>query len=229
MKVVAFNGSARKDGNTAILVRQVFAELGKEGIETELVQLSGEIIRGCTACYQCFAKKDGQCAVKGDLINECIEKMKQADGIVLASPARAEELHHAIEEGVDFQWLTNPLEFIDDGNGWLGGLRCQKMELGEPDASGRRKPVPIPGAEFELPVDMIIPAIGQEANLSPIQDSGIKLSRWGTIEVDEASYQTSREGVFAAGDVHTGPWIAIEAVGGGIEAAIAGGWRARAG
>jgi multimeric flavodoxin WrbA len=86
MKVVAFNGSARKDGNTAILVRHVFAELEKEGIETELVQLSGERLRGCIACYQCWQKKDGACAVKDDIINDCIEKMKSAQGIILASP-----------------------------------------------------------------------------------------------------------------------------------------------
>jgi len=86
MKVVAFNGSARKNGNTAILVRQVFAELEKEGIETELVQLAGQTIRGCTACGQCFKKKNQRCVVDNDIANECIEKMVKADGIILASP-----------------------------------------------------------------------------------------------------------------------------------------------
>ena len=86
MKVVAFSGSARKDGNTAILVRHVFAELEKEGIETELVQLAGERLRGCIACYQCWQTKDGSCAVKDDCINDCIQKMRAADGILLASP-----------------------------------------------------------------------------------------------------------------------------------------------
>ncbi|OHB67573.1 MAG: FMN reductase [Planctomycetes bacterium RBG_13_62_9] len=86
MKVVAFNGSARKDGNTAILVRQVFAELEKEGIETELVQLAGQTIRGCTACGGCQKNKNRRCAVEGDIINECIAKMVAADGIILASP-----------------------------------------------------------------------------------------------------------------------------------------------
>ena len=86
MKVVAFNGSARKDGNTAILVNAVFKELKKEGIKTELVQLSGKKIRGCIACGKCFEKKEGLCAIKGDIINECIEKMMEADGIILASP-----------------------------------------------------------------------------------------------------------------------------------------------
>lgn len=86
MKVVAFNGSARKNGNTAILVRQVFAELEKEGIETELVQLAGQTIRGCTACGQCFKKKNQRCVIDNDIANECIEKMVAADGIILASP-----------------------------------------------------------------------------------------------------------------------------------------------
>jgi len=89
MKVVAFSGSARKDGNTAILVRQAFIELEKEGIETELVQLAGETIRGCTACYKCFGTKDQRCAVSsesGDVVNDCIARMVEADGIIIASP-----------------------------------------------------------------------------------------------------------------------------------------------
>ena len=86
MKVVAFNGSARKDGNTAILVNTVFKELKKAGIKTELVQLAGKKIRGCTACGKCFNNQDKRCAVKGDVLNDCIEKMLDADGIILASP-----------------------------------------------------------------------------------------------------------------------------------------------
>jgi multimeric flavodoxin WrbA len=86
MKVVAFNGSARKDGNTAILVNYVLDELKKEGIETELVQLAGKKIRGCAACYKCFDNKDQRCSVKDDVANECIEKMIEAQGIIMASP-----------------------------------------------------------------------------------------------------------------------------------------------
>ncbi|MFZ3208850.1 MAG: flavodoxin family protein [Geobacteraceae bacterium] len=86
MKVVAFNGSARKNGNTAILVKYVFAELQKVGIETELVQLAGERVRGCIACYQCWKTKNGACALQDDCINACIEKMTGADGIILSSP-----------------------------------------------------------------------------------------------------------------------------------------------
>lgn len=86
MKVVAFNGSARKDGNTAVLIRAAFAELEKEGIETELVQLAGQPLRGCTACGVCFEKKNGRCAVTTDRLNECLAKMVEADAIILASP-----------------------------------------------------------------------------------------------------------------------------------------------
>jgi len=86
MKVIAFNGSARKDGNTAIMIKQVFGELEKEGIETEMIQFSGQKIRGCIACYKCFENKNQRCAVTNDIANECIEKMLDADGIILASP-----------------------------------------------------------------------------------------------------------------------------------------------
>ena len=101
MKVVAFSGSARKNGNTAILVKHVFAELEKEGIETELVQLAGERVRGCVACYQCWQRKDGICAVKDDCINACIEKMKAADGIILASPTYFADITTEIKALID--------------------------------------------------------------------------------------------------------------------------------
>jgi multimeric flavodoxin WrbA len=86
MKVVAFNGSSRKDGNTAILVKEVFKELKKAGIRTEMVQLAGKKISGCIACGKCFSNRDRRCVVNGDMLNECIEKMLEADGIILASP-----------------------------------------------------------------------------------------------------------------------------------------------
>ena len=84
--ITAFNGSARKNGNTAMMINYMFEELTREGIETEMVQLSGEHPHGCIACYQCFKKKDGRCIVDLDCINSCVEKMVEADGIVLASP-----------------------------------------------------------------------------------------------------------------------------------------------
>jgi len=101
MKVVAFNGSARKDGNTAILVQQVFSELEKDGIETELVQLAGQTIRGCTACAQCFKKKNQRCVIDDDVANQCIEKMLAADGIILASPTYFADVTAEIKALID--------------------------------------------------------------------------------------------------------------------------------
>ena len=86
MKVTAFNGSPRKDGNTSRLIHQVFAVLKGEGIETELVQVGGNLIHGCTACCQCFEKKDGRCDIQNDIVNDCVQKMRESDGIILASP-----------------------------------------------------------------------------------------------------------------------------------------------
>lgn len=101
MKVVGFNGSARKDGNTAILIRRVFAELEAEGIETELVQLAGRTIRGCIACGRCYKNKDRRCAVTDDVANECIEKMIDADGIILGSPTYFSDLTTEMKALID--------------------------------------------------------------------------------------------------------------------------------
>jgi multimeric flavodoxin WrbA len=106
MKVIAINGSARKDGNTAILIRRVFEELEKEGIETEMIQLAGTTLRGCIACYQCFARKDGHCAVTGDLLNEYIDKMREADGIILASPTYFADVTAEMKALIDRAGMT---------------------------------------------------------------------------------------------------------------------------
>jgi multimeric flavodoxin WrbA len=101
MKVVAFNGSARKDGNTAILIRRVFAELEAEGIETELVQMAGKKIRGCTACGKCYENKDKKCVVDNDILNECLEKMAEADGIIMGSPTYFADVTTEIKALID--------------------------------------------------------------------------------------------------------------------------------
>jgi len=106
MKVVAFNGSARKDGNTALLVRHVFAELEAAGIETELVQLAGQRLRGCIACYQCFERQNRRCAVEDDPVNEYIEKMLAADGIILASPTYFADLTSELKALIDRAGMT---------------------------------------------------------------------------------------------------------------------------
>ena len=106
MKVVAFNGSARKDGNTATMVRWVFEELEKEGIETELYQMKGKKIQGCIACEKCFENKDQHCAVKKDVVNECIDKMLGADAIILASPVYFADVSAQIKALIDRAGMT---------------------------------------------------------------------------------------------------------------------------
>ena len=136
------------------------------------------------------------------------------------SPARAEELEHAIEEGVEFLWLNNPVEILGDASGWVTGMRVQKMELGEPDASGRRRPVPVEGSEFLLDVDTVIYALGTTANPIIAQTTpGLKTNKWGYIDVDERTGMTSLAGVFAGGDIVTGAATVILAMGAGKKAA----------
>lgn len=135
-------------------------------------------------------------------------------------PARAEEVHHAKQEGIDFQMLTAPVELLDDGKGWLKGARCVRMELGEPDASGRRRPVPVEGSEFELPLSVAIMAIGTTAN--PIVQTttpGLGTTKRGYIQADEQTQRTTRQGVFAGGDIVTGGATVILAMGAGRRAA----------
>lgn len=137
-------------------------------------------------------------------------------------PARAEEVGHAKEEGIRFQLLTNPVEVIGDENGWVKELRCIRMELGEPDASGRRRPVPIQGSEFTEPMDTVIIAIGTGPN--PIiahTTPGLETTKRGNIAADEETGRTSKEGVFAGGDIVTGAATVILAMGAGRKAAAA--------
>ena len=134
------------------------------------------------------------------------------------SPARNEEIEHAEEEGVEFHWLSNPLEIFDDGKGNVAGMRCIRMELGEPDESGRRRPVPVEGSEFELEADTVVYAIGTSANPIIGQTSNIKLNKWGFIATDE-NLATSLAGVYAGGDIVTGGATVIKAMGAGRQAA----------
>jgi glutamate synthase (NADPH/NADH) small chain len=137
-------------------------------------------------------------------------------------PARIEEVHHAKEEGVQFKLLTNPVEYIGDKNGWVTGVRCQQMELGEPDDSGRRRPVPVKGSEFVIPVDTVVVAVGTTANpIVPATTPGLETNKWGYIVVKDESGLTSREGVYAGGDIVTGSATVILAMGAGRLAAKA--------
>jgi glutamate synthase (NADPH/NADH) small chain len=134
------------------------------------------------------------------------------------SPARVEEVEHAEEEGIRFEWLTAPVEILDDGSKKVRGLRCQRMELGEPDDSGRRRPVPIEGSEYDFEVDTVVYAIGTNANPIIGQTSKIALNKWGYIETDD-DLATSMAGVYAGGDIVTGAATVILAMGTGRQAA----------
>ena len=135
-------------------------------------------------------------------------------------PARREEIHHAKEEGVIFDVLTNPTEILEDENGWVRGMTCVRMELGEPDASGRRRPMVVEGSEFTLEVDAVIMSLGTSPNpLISSTTKGLEINRWECIVATEENGATSREGVFAGGDAVTGAATVILAMGAGKNAA----------
>ena len=136
------------------------------------------------------------------------------------APARAEELHHAEQEGVEFHWLASPIALLDDGAHGVGGMRCQRMELGDPDGNGRRRPLPIAGSEFDLDCDTVVFAIGTDANPILGETSRLRLDDRGYVSVDDGC-ATSLEGVFAGGDIVTGAATVIEAMGAGRRAARA--------
>jgi glutamate synthase (NADPH/NADH) small chain len=143
----------------------------------------------------------------------CLYRRSKAE-----APARAEEIHHAEEEGIDFHWLASPVEILGDDKRSVRGVRCVRMTLGEPDASGRRRPVPEAGSEFEIEADMVVYAIGTNANPIIGQTSKLKLDKRGYIATDD-SLATSVPGVFAGGDIVTGAATVIEAMGAGRRAA----------
>jgi glutamate synthase (NADPH/NADH) small chain len=129
-------------------------------------------------------------------------------------PARVEEVHHAEEEGIKFHFLTTPTRFIGDGKGRLKAMECLRMELGEPDSSGRRRPIPIEGSEFIMDCDLVVVAIGNSPNpLIPQTTPELKVGKWGNVEVDWETMATSMEGVFAGGDIIRGGATVILAMG----------------
>jgi glutamate synthase (NADPH/NADH) small chain len=137
-------------------------------------------------------------------------------------PARIEEVHHAEEEGVQFNFLTNPIEYIGDENGWVKQMVCNRMELGEPDDSGRRRPIVIKGSEFTIDVDTVVVAIGTTANpVIPRTTPGLDVNKWGYIVTKDGAGETTRKGVYAGGDIVTGSATVILAMGAGRQAAKA--------
>lgn len=128
-------------------------------------------------------------------------------------PARVEEVHHAKEEGIEFHLLTNPVEILADENGWVKGIVCRKMELGEPDESGRRRPVEVPGSDYTIDVDTVIMALGTSPNpLISNTTKGLEINKWKCIIADETNGKTTKEGVYAGGDAVTGAATVILAM-----------------
>jgi len=166
---------------------------------------SGNVAMDCLRC----AKRLGAQEVI------CVYRRTRAE-----SPARKEELERAEEEFIDFRWLSAPVEIYGNEEGFVTGMRIQRMELGEPDASGRRRPVPIPGSEYDIEVDTVIVAIGQSPNpLATRATPGLELNRHGCIVVDQTTMMSSIPGIFAGGDIVTGAATVILAMGAGKTAA----------
>ena len=137
-------------------------------------------------------------------------------------PARREEIHHAKEEGIEFLFLNNPVKILGDDKGRVRAMECIKMELGEPDASGRRRPIEVPGSEFELEVDAVIMSLGTSPNpLIRSTTPGLDTNKKGCLVADEETMATTREGVYAGGDAVTGAATVILAMGAGKKAAEA--------
>ena len=137
-------------------------------------------------------------------------------------PARLEEKHHAKEEGIEFKTLCNPVEILGDADGRVCGMKCIRMELGEPDASGRRRPIEVPGSEFVLDVDTVIMSLGTSPNpLIRSTTPGLEANRWGCLVTEDDFGKTTREGVWAGGDAVTGAATVILAMGAGKQAARA--------
>jgi glutamate synthase (NADPH) small chain len=135
-------------------------------------------------------------------------------------PARSAEVHHAEQEGIEFNLLTNPVRYIADERGWVKAVECLRMELGEPDASGRRRPVAVKGSEFQIPVDTVVVAIGNSPNpLIPQTTPGLETAKHGNVVADPKTGRTSKKGVFAGGDIVTGAATVILAMGAGRLAA----------
>ena len=135
-------------------------------------------------------------------------------------PARGAEIHHAEEEGIELFLLTNPTRYLGDANGRLTGMECLRMELGEPDASGRRRPVAVKGSEFEIACDLCIVAVGSGANpLLTSETPDMQLNKWGNVQADEKNGKTTKPGVWAGGDIVTGAATVILAMGAGRAAA----------
>jgi glutamate synthase (NADPH/NADH) small chain len=165
---------------------------------------------------------NGQCRITENVFENRFMHVQELVrmGARIKVSARTAEVHHAEQEGIDFNLLTNPVRYIADEKGWVKAVECLRMELGEPDASGRRRPVPVKGSEFQIPVDTVVVAIGNSPNpLIPQTTPGLETAKHGNVVADPKTGRTSKKGVFAGGDIVTGAATVILAMGAGRIAA----------
>ncbi|MCI8566252.1 MAG: NADPH-dependent glutamate synthase [Lachnospiraceae bacterium] len=193
------------------LTRSNLMKAGEESTDTPIVHAKKAVIVGGGN----VAMDAARTALRMGAETHIVYRRSEAE-----LPARVEEVHHAKEEGIIFQLLTNPVEILVDDNGWVKGVRCIRMELGEPDASGRRRPVPVEGSEFEIEADTVIMSLGTSPNpLIPDSTKGLDISKRRCIVTDPETGRTSKEGVFAGGDAATGAATVILAMEAGRKAA----------
>ena len=193
------------------LTRSNLMKAGEESTDTPIVHAKKAVIVGGGN----VAMDAARTALRMGAETHIVYRRSEAE-----LPARVEEVHHAKEEGIIFQLLSNPVEILVDENGWVKGVRCIRMELGEPDASGRRRPVPVEGSEFEIEADTVIMSLGTSPNpLIPDSTKGLEISKRRCIVTDPETGRTSKEGVFAGGDAATGAATVILAMEAGRKAA----------
>ena len=204
-------------GRSVTLLRLLAQRLQQDTVEiASEPALQGAGILAAVAAHRFRGEGHPGAVRRADALFHQRDHARRLLGILLGD--RVEELHHAQEEGIEFHWLTAPVEILDDGEGNVRAMRCVRMELGEPDDSGRRSPVPVEGSEYEFETDMVVYAIGTNPNPILGQTSRLKLNKWGYIETDE-DLATSMAGVYAGGDIVTGAATVILAMGAGRKAA----------
>jgi len=193
------------------LTRIVLMHAGEKGYDTPLSMGKRVAVIGGGN----VAMDAARCALRAGAKVAIVYRRTKAE-----APARAEELENALEEGIEFIELVNPVRFLADSRGWVAAMECIRMELGEPDDKGRRRPIAKPGSEFVMEVDTVVVSLGTSPNpLVPATTPGLDTTSWGTVVVDSATGRTNREGVWAGGDAATGAATVISAMGAGRVAA----------
>jgi NADPH-dependent glutamate synthase beta subunit-like oxidoreductase len=182
--------------------------------------LDNSAVREAGAIYRHVAKARGAGIEEVNELTWCYKVVLQYEVRALSTVSELNEVENAMEEGIIFKFLTNPTKFLDDGKGWVNGMECIQMELGEPDASGRRRPIAKKGSEFVMQIDTVVVALGTTPNpLIASTTEGLKTTSHGTVVADESTGKTVKDKVWAGGDIVTGAATVISAMGAGKRAA----------